>query len=340
MRKLAIDLKNQSYDIIIEEDALNHLSFYLKNIYHGSKIYIITDDMVASYYLAKVVQELKQSYRVESIEIPHGEASKSLTIYQTVIQALLAKNIHRNELLIGLGGGVVGDLTGFIAATLYRGLPYVNIPTSLLSQLDSSIGGKTGIDFLNHKNVIGAFHQPKLVVIDPHTLATLPQEERNNGMGELIKHALIGNESLWKALESQPEITEDIILASLKVKKRVVELDPYDQKERMLLNFGHTFGHAIELEQNLKHGEAVGLGILMALQLGIDLGVTPADLYEPVQALLAMYQLPHQTIDYHLYLKEILLDKKNLAGILNFILLKKIGEPMIFPLSEAQIKSL
>ncbi len=228
MRKLEIDLENQSYDIFIEEGALKHLSFYIQKIYSGKKIYIITDDIVAKYYLSMVQQELSTAYQVESIEIPHGESSKSIQMYQTVIEALLSKQIHRNELLVALGGGVIGDLTGFIAATLLRGLPYVNVPTSLLSQMDSSIGGKTGIDFAHHKNIIGAFKQPKLVVIDPNTLKTLPEEEFHNGMGELIKHALIGNPSLFAALKQKPSITEDIILESLKVKKRVVVNYTYD----------------------------------------------------------------------------------------------------------------
>lgn len=340
MRKLEIDLKNQSYDIFIEEGALSHLSFYIKRIYSGKKVYVITDDQVARYYLKEVVLELEACYEVESIEIPHGEASKSISMYQQVAEVLLSKNIHRNELLIALGGGVVGDLTGFIAATLYRGLPYVNIPTSLLSQMDSSIGGKTGIDFANHKNILGAFHQPKLVVIDPKTLNTLPKEEFSNGMGELIKHAVIGNPSLFKALKEKPAITEEIIEESLKVKKRVVELDPLDQKERMLLNFGHTFGHVIELKMNLKHGQAVALGMLMAIQMGIDLGVTLKGLYQEVEVVLNLYELPCERMNYHAYLKEALMDKKNLAGILNFILIEEIGKPLIYPMDELKIKDL
>ena len=212
--------------------------------------------------------------------IPHGEESKVLSTYAYVCEELIKKDIRRNNLLVALGGGVIGDLCGFVAATLYRGIPYVGIPTSLLSQMDSSIGGKTGIDFYNRKNIIGAFKQPSMVLIDPKVLNTLDIKEFNNGMGELIKHGAIGNKILLDLLFDKPMITEDIIYESLTVKKRVVELDEFDLKERMTLNFGHTFGHAIELKYGYKHGEAVAIGMLMAIEMGIDLGITDKSCYD------------------------------------------------------------
>lgn len=339
MKELHICLEANSYNIFIEDDILNHLSFYIKKIYSNQKIYIITDDIVEKLYLKKVQDNLKE-YKVDSVVIPHGEASKSIQIYTKVVQELLDKDIRRNELLLALGGGVVGDLTGFVASTLYRGLPYVNVPTSLLSQMDSSIGGKTGIDFYGRKNILGCFKQPKLVLIDPKVLCTLSKEEWNNGMGELIKHAAIGNPMLFKMLKEKPKITEDIIYQSLCVKQRVVEKDELDTKERMFLNFGHTFGHAIELKLGLKHGEAVALGMLMVVQLGIDLGLTEKSCYYELKEIIKLYELPFEEPNYKEYVEEIAKDKKNLAGKLQLVLLSSIGHPVLYPIEEKHLKEL
>ena len=337
MRKLNISLKDSSYDIFIEEGLINNASKYIKEIYKNKKVYIITDSNVEKLYLDSLVKSLEADFIVDYVVVPAGEESKCLSVYANVLESLLEKNIRRNELLIALGGGVIGDLVGFVASTLYRGIPYVGIPTSLLSQMDSSIGGKTGIDFYNRKNIIGCFKQPSLVLIDPLTHKTLDKREFNNGMGELIKHAVIGNSSLFDKLLVKTPINEDVIYESLSVKKRVVELDPFDQKERMLLNFGHTFGHSIELKMNLKHGEAVSVGMLMAIKFGIDLGITDSSLYSQIKEVLELYELPIYDIDYKDYLKETLYDKKNLAGTVNFILVDKIGNAIIHKVKEEDL---
>lgn len=337
MRTLKIELKDHSYDIVIEDGLLFHLSFYIKSVYREKKIFIITDDLVSKYYLDIVKNSLSDEFEVESVIIPNGETSKNIDVYADVCKELLAKDIRRNHLLLALGGGVVGDLTGFIAATLYRGLPYVGVPTSLLSQMDSSIGGKTGIDFYERKNIIGAFKQPLMVLIDPKTLDTLEKKEFNNGMGELIKHGAIGNANLLEMLKNKPRINEEIIYESLIVKKKLVELDEFDLKERMLLNFGHTFGHAIELKMGFKHGEAVALGMLMALKMGIDLGLTNKNCYFLVENILRLYELPCEYYDYNKYLKDAIYDKKNLAGKLRFILLEDIGKPIIHEIKEEEL---
>ena len=339
MKQLRIQLKMNSYNIFIEDDILFHLSFYIKEIYQNKKIYIITDDNVEKYYLETVMNSLKD-YEVESVVVPHGEASKSIELYTKVVKELLDKDIRRNELLLALGGGVIGDLTGFVAATLYRGLPYVSVPTSLLSQMDSSIGGKTGIDFYERKNILGCFKQPKLVLIDPKTLHTLSKREWNNGMGELIKHAAIGNKKLFEMLKHKPEINEEIIYQSLSVKQAVVEKDEFDTKERMLLNFGHTFGHAIELKLGLKHGEAVALGMLMVIRFGIDLGLTEESCYTQLKEIIKLYELPSDEPNYKEYLLEIAKDKKNLAGKINMVLLSKVGQAFLYPVEEKHLKEL
>ena len=338
MRQLKINLKDDSYDIFIENGLIDKASEYIKNVYKNKKVYIITDSNVEKLYLNQVMKSLEKDFIVDYVVIPAGEESKCLSVYSNVIEELIKKDIRRNELLLALGGGVIGDLVGFIASTLYRGLPYVSIPTSLLSQMDSSIGGKTGIDFYNRKNIIGCFKQPSLVLIDPLTHKTLEKREFNNGMGELIKHAVIGNNVLFNKLLNKAIIDEDIIYESLSVKKRVVEVDPFDQGMRMLLNFGHTFGHSIELKMNLKHGESVAVGMLMAIKFGIDLGLTNSLIYDQVKEVLDLYDLPSYEVNYKEYLSETMYDKKNLAGTINFVLVNKIGEAFIHKVKEDDLK--
>ena len=337
MKTLKMNLESNSYNINIGKGILDNLNPEVKEVYTHKNIYIITDDNVASLYLDKVISSLKD-YDVKSIIVPHGEGSKSFEVYQDVILKLIDLGMKRNELLIALGGGVIGDLTGFVAATIYRGVPYLSIPTSLLSQMDSSIGGKTGIDFAGRKNIVGAFKQPIRVIIDPNTLNTLPDVEFNNGMGELIKHGCIGNKKLLEMLKDKPSIDEEIIYESLLVKKQLVELDPFDQKERMYLNFGHTYGHAIELKYGYKHGEAVAIGMLMAIRFGIDLGLTNESCYEELKYILSLYNLPTNEYDYKDYTNDIMYDKKNLAGSLRFIFIMNFGEVFMKEFKESDLK--
>ena len=239
---------------------------------------------------------------------------------------------------MALGGGVIGDLCGFVASSLYRGIPYIGVPTSLLSQMDSSIGGKTGIDFFGRKNILGAFKQPSMVLIDPKTLDTLDPSEYTSGMGELIKHGAIGNKKLLELLDSKSFIDEEIIKESLSVKKSLVELDEYDLGERMKLNFGHTFGHAIELKYGYKHGVAVGIGMRMALKMGYDLGVTDLECVTVINRILDKFAFPQVEYDYKEYLPLVVYDKKNIAGVVNFVFLTKLGECVIYPIKEEDIK--
>ena len=340
MKRLDINLNHDSYSIYIENGIINNALEYIEKIYNNNRIFIITDDNVGDLYLDNLIEALEKKYEVDFVVIPHGENSKNINVYSQICEALLKKDIRRNHLLIALGGGVIGDMCGFVASTLYRGLPYVGIPTSLLSQMDSSIGGKTGIDFYNRKNILGAFKQPKLVLIDPLVLDSLDEREFNNGMGELIKHGAIGNKKLLDLLKNKPKIDEQIISESLMVKKNVVEIDEYDQNDRMKLNFGHTFGHIIELKYGYKHGEAVSIGMLMAIKLGIDLGITDKKCYIAIYNILKKYNLPLEEYDYRDYLDEVLYDKKNIAGIVNFILLTKLGECVIYKLTEEEVRRL
>ena len=340
MKTIDLNLKNNGYKVYIEEGILDKSLDYISTVYNNKKVYIITDDLVSTFYLERLENILKEKYIVHSIIIKNGEASKCFDSYVDVCKKLIELDIRRNELLIALGGGVVGDLTGFVASTIYRGVPYVQIPTSLLAQMDSSIGGKCGIDFYDRKNIIGAFKQPKLVLIDPKTLDTLSDREFSNGMAELIKHSIICNNALYEKLLSKPRIDEEIIYESLKVKAKVVMEDEFDTGNRMILNFGHTFGHIIELEYGYKHGEAVGIGMLMALRLGIDLNITPKSLYDDTYKILSLYNLPTECYDYKKYLEKTIYDKKNLAGVVNFILIDKLGSCIIYKIDENKLKDL
>lgn len=333
MKKIIMKTK-APYDIFIEDNILDKLSTYIFSIYKGKNIYIITDKRVASFYLNRVDEALKDQFEVKSVIIEGYEEAKSLSGFQEVVDKLLEYGVHRSDMLVALGGGVIGDLVGFVASTLYRGLPYIQIPTTLLSMVDSSIGGKTAIDYKGMKNIIGAFKQPNLVLIDPKTLETLPERELKNGYGEVIKHALIYSKKLWDMLKQKSKIDEEIIYQNLIIKQHFVEADEFDKNERMKLNFGHTFGHVIELKDHLLHGEAVLSGILCSLDLGAKLNINSKELKEEVLKLYRIYKLNYLEYDYHELLNDILMDKKNVGGIINFIFVDKIGNSLIYPVDE------
>ncbi|NLK12583.1 MAG: 3-dehydroquinate synthase [Candidatus Phytoplasma sp.] len=335
-----IEINLKTYQIEIEENLIEKLPSKIKNIYEHEKLFIITDENVYALYHQKISHILKDFNLFWSIVKP-GESSKSLETYQKTISDLIYKGIKRNHLIIALGGGVVGDLAGFISATLYRGLPYIQIPTTLLAQVDSSIGGKTGIDLLEGKNLIGSFYDPKYVLIDPNFLETLDPKEYANGIAEMLKAGLIGSPILYEHIKNKQKITSKEIAMAIDVKKEVVDIDPYDQKERMFLNFGHTFGHAIEKKHHYltyKHGEAISYGMLIALEIGIKKKITPSFLYDEVKNILLSYKLIKEPLlKKENYIELIYHDKKNIADNLHFIAITEIGRPMIFSLKEADI---
>ena len=325
---------SKEYYIDIEEGLFNNLEQEIKKVYDGHHLYVITDSNVAAIYLDKMI-EMLPNYEVMSVVIPDGEESKSFDTYQSVLKQLLDLEISRKEMLVALGGGVVGDLTGFVAATLFRGLPFIQIPTTLISMVDSSIGGKTAIDFLGHKNLVGAFNQPELVVIDPLFLKTLPIKELKAGYGEVIKHALIRSEELFKKLEGLNDVAEinsNILLDNILIKKEVVERDEFDNNERMILNFGHTFGHIIEMNYGYNHGEAVLSGMLCALDMGETFKIGNPDLKQRILNLYKKLELNYLEINYLELLPDVSFDKKNIKGKINFILLPRIARPLIYPL--------
>ena len=328
---------SKGYQIIIKNNLLDNIDSEIKKVYQNKNVYIITDERVGAIYLQKV-EEALSSFSVQSITIKGYEESKSIETYAYLCQRLIELGATRGELLIALGGGVIGDLVGFVASTLYRGMPFVQIPTSLLAQVDSSIGGKTGIDFLGHKNIIGAFNQPILVLIDPTVLSTLPLRELKNGFGEVIKHALISSKDLFDLINfTKLDVSEEIIYRNLLIKKEHVLKDEFDKNERMKLNFGHTFGHIIELKYNRLHGEAVLDGVLCAIDYAIDLNILDKKVKDEVINLYKKLELDYKEYDYYEFLPDFKYDKKNIAKTINLILIDEIGHSLIYPVGESEL---
>jgi 3-dehydroquinate synthase len=328
------------YDIFLDEHGTGDLESEIKRIYQYDKLFVITDETVFSIY-KDALRETLHSFKIEFITFPSGEESKSFDTYQDVISQLIKKGIKRNHMIVAFGGGVVGDLAGFVAATLYRGIQFIQIPTTLLAMVDSSIGGKVGIDLIEGKNLIGSFYNPKLVYINPKYLETLPQREYNNGLAEMIKAGLIGDKHLYHYLLNNETVTLKEIQMAIQVKRDVVLIDPYDKKERMFLNFGHTFGHAIEAKHNYlvyKHGEAVSYGMIIALAIGVKLGETDQALYEEVKDLLIKRNLVKEPfMRAHDYLEQVKRDKKYIGDMLQFVIVPKVGIAKIIHITESEL---
>ena len=341
-RNLFVDLKENSYNILIEKGLLSKLGEELKKIYFGEKIFIITDENVDKYYGDKVKDELdKAGYKTRKMVLTPGEETKSFSTLPSIYNELLDFKLTRKELIITLGGGVIGDLGGFAASTFLRGVSFIQIPTSLLAQVDSSVGGKVAVDLEKGKNLVGSFYQPKAVFIDPDVLNTLPEKFYKDGMAEVIKYGCIKDRDFFymlKSLKSREEVMnniEDILYKCCYIKKSVVERDEKDLGERMLLNFGHTLGHAIEKYYNFtgySHGEAVAIGMYNISLKSEDEGITEKGVSEEIKEILINYDLPYEVDikDNNKIIDTISLDKKNIGNVLKVILLKSIGESIIY----------
>ncbi len=320
---------------------------YAKDI----KICIVSDTNVSAIYGETVKTELEKEFaNVFLYEFPAGEESKNVETVNGVYEFLIQKHFDRRDLLIALGGGVVGDLTGFTAATYLRGIDFIQIPTTLLSQVDSSIGGKTGVDFMQYKNMVGAFYQPKLVYMNLSVLNSLPKEQLISGFGEILKHGLIKNNDYFNwmnehydaILQLEYDVIEEMIYASCDIKRGVVERDPKEKGERALLNFGHTIGHAIEKLSNfgLAHGVCVGLGIAGASYISMQLGNISKDELIHIEETLTHFGLKTKVDGFDA--KEVLaatkLDKKMVGNKVKFVLLETPGNAYIYKeLTDEQI---
>lgn len=338
--KMMVNLQDNTYPIYIEQGILEQANTYIKEIYKGNKIMIISDDQVYAHYGDRLTKVLEQDFVVESTVIPHGEASKRFTILPSIYQSLLQFKLTRTDLIIALGGGVVGDLAGFVAATFLRGIPLVQIPTSLLAQVDSSVGGKVAVDLPEGKNLVGAFYHPKMVLIDPLTLQTLPERFVNDGMGEVIKYGCIKDKKLFEQLRQYQDFKElyqdidDIIYRCVDIKREVVEKDQFDFGDRLLLNFGHTLAHAIEQYyhyENYSHGEAVAIGMVQISKIAEEQGNTKAGTTKQMEEIVKKYHLPTEsTLLTKDLLTAIALDKKNIHKQLSLVLLHEIGDSYVY----------
>lgn len=338
--KLTVNLKENSYPIFIENGILKRSGEFVSQFFKGKKIMVISDDHVFPLY-GKTVMDSLNSYECHSLVLPHGEPTKNFQSLPTIYKALLDAKLTRSDLIIALGGGVIGDLAGFAAASYLRGVPFVQIPTSLLAQVDSSVGGKVAVDLPQGKNLVGAFYQPRLVLIDPDVLDTLPEHFVKDGMGEVIKYGCIKDAGLFDQLCShnsfedlKPELPE-IIARCVDIKRIVVEADQFDTGDRMLLNFGHTLAHTIEQYYHYEresHGEAVGIGMYQISKLAEEKGLTAAGCPERIREALSIYGLPSSCgLPLSSLTNTVSLDKKNLNGHLNVILLHDIGDSYIYP---------
>ena len=288
---------SRSYEVIIGPGLLDEAGERISRLFGSCRAMVVADDRVDALY----GEALRASLRTGGIEaerftFPHGEENKNLDTYSTLLEAMCSAKLTRKDLLIALGGGVAGDLGGFAAATYRRGIPYVQLPTTLLAAVDSSVGGKTAVDLAGGKNQVGAFYQPSLVLCDTETLGTLPREERRAGCAEVVKYGLLGSEALFEALEADPAAawSEDTIAACVEMKRRYVEEDEFDTGSRQFLNLGHTFGHAAELLSgySLLHGEAVAMGMAAITRSAAEAGICRRETPGRLTALLEACGLP------------------------------------------------
>lgn len=346
MKTLHVNIPKRDYDIHIEEGLLARTGEMVAKVFQGEKIAVVTDSNVEPLYAKQVCDSLtEQGFQVKTIVIPAGESSKCQEQLFRLYDEMLTFGLTRSDLIVALGGGVVGDLTGYAAASLFRGIPFVQIPTTLLSQVDSSVGGKVAIDLPQGKNLVGAFYQPKMVLIDPLCLRTLADRVFSDGMAEVIKYGAIRDLALFEQLETIQNWEElfakigEIVYTCCDIKRQIVEKDELDTGERMILNFGHTFGHAIEKQYNYEtytHGEAVGVGMLMACAYGEKQGITAGSATKRMEEMLKRYQLPTAvTMDAQALMDAMAVDKKGEGSRINLILLDKIGKALILKINKA-----
>lgn len=336
-----MNLKDTSYNIYIQRNIVNTIGEYLRKNYKNKKIAIITDKNLENLYGEALIRSIEEKgFNTKTISVNPGEESKSIDTLKEVYDELAKFKLGREDLIITFGGGVVGDLGGFAASTYLRGVPYIQVPTSLLAQVDSSIGGKVAVDLPFGKNLVGNFYHPKAVFIDPELLKTLEKKFFRDGMSEIIKYGLISNESIIHELlnvKNKEELfnnIDNLIFKCCSIKKSVVELDEKDFGERMLLNFGHTLGHAVEKYFNYKkytHGEAVAIGMAEITRRSEKLNITEKGTSKCIEELLKKYELPYETpeMDREVLFNTIVLDKKSSGDSINLIVLNKIGEGVI-----------
>lgn len=349
MKTLNVNLPGRSYDILMERGLLSRAGELCRAaLPKASRLFVVTDSTVGPLYLNRIIPSLENAGFESAIcEIPAGEASKCVEQLSRLWECMMDFGLTRTDAVVALGGGVVGDLAGFAAATILRGVDFVQIPTTLLAQVDSSVGGKVAIDLQHGKNLAGAFWQPRLVLMDPAVLGTLDDKTFADGMAEVIKYGCIRDAAFLSWLEQHPsrqEIMADIehvLYTCCDIKRSVVVEDERDTGTRMVLNFGHTLGHAYELAGHYQiwtHGQAVAAGMVKAAELGVAMGITPAGLPERIGVLLGCFGLPVSIPCTHAdYAAAIGLDKKGAGDSISVILLEEAGRAVAHPMPKAKL---
>jgi 3-dehydroquinate synthase len=333
-------MTNHLHKTIIGTNLTKQLSEYLKKANLGHKYAIITDSKVEKLYGFALVRFLKNNgIKCEMFSFQEGEIAKNLKTIENLASRMIEKGFDRKDAIIALGGGVAGDAAGFLASIYMRGVPFIQIPTTLLAMIDSSIGGKTGVNLLEGKNLIGTFYQPKAVFIDTNFLKTLPKTQIRNGLAEIIKCSIIKDKKLFtiiekelpKILSLEPKTLNKIIRQTVAIKTKIVEKDEKESNERMLLNYGHTYGHAIEKLSGYKllHGYAVSIGMVLANKMAVEKKILDKKSAERIKILLIKAGLPIATMKIPTH-KELSSDKKKQNDIINFILPTKIGKAIIY----------
>lgn len=350
MKTLTVDLPGRAYDILIERGLLDRAGKHIKAVCPRAKrLFVVTDSSVGPLYGGRLDRSLQAAgFQTAVSTIPAGEASKCAEQLVILWEKMMACGLTRTDAVVALGGGVVGDLAGFAAATILRGVDFIQVPTTLLSQVDSSVGGKVAIDLDHGKNLAGAFWQPKLVLMDTDTLDTLPDATFADGMAEVIKYGCIFDREFFDFLCARPnrglvmDEIEHVLYTCCDLKRKVVVEDERDTGARMLLNFGHTVGHAFEKAGNYKtwtHGQAVAAGMCVAMRLGDALGVTESgDGFSALPKLLEAFYLPtHIDCQWNDIVEAIGLDKKSTGAQISLILLKEMGRAVAVKLEKEQV---
>ncbi|MDD2374500.1 MAG: 3-dehydroquinate synthase [Eubacteriales bacterium] len=342
MPDLLANTAGGDYQILIRKGALAKTGEIASGVCTGRRACVVSDENVWPLYGNTVQTSLEVAgFTVSNALVPAGEASKSMDKLMYLYECFNQAGINRADLIVALGGGVIGDLAGFAAATWLRGVPLVQIPTTLLAQVDSSIGGKTAIDLPFGKNLAGAFYQPQAVIMDPSVLLSLSRGQMADGMAEVIKYGLIRDDNLFEQIESKAYDLEWVLERCVRTKITVVSRDERDTGERMLLNFGHTIGHAIEKVtafSRYTHGEAVAIGMVAAARVGEFLGETAPGTSKRIIKVLESYQLPVATdLSLDDILPAIASDKKNVGSRLYFVLIKETGQAYLKPMKKSEL---
>ena len=336
---------SRPYKIIIERGCIGSIGEHAKGLFpNGKKAAVISDSNVFPLYAGKIADPLKkEGFSVYPYKFTAGEENKRLSEITKMYSFLAANGFTRSDFIVAVGGGVTGDMAGFAAATYLRGIKFIQVPTSLLAQIDSSVGGKTGVDLDEGKNLVGAFHQPSLVLIDPNTLSTLPELFFSDGMGEAIKYGCIESRTLFEKFQNGDikNDIENIIYECVDIKRKIVEEDEFESGKRMLLNFGHTFGHALEKihgYKGLTHGAAVGIGMVMMAKCGEAAGLTESGTASKIESVLKKYGLPvSDDADIQKIADTTVTDKKSRGDKINLVMLKDIGQSFIYKVGRGDV---